>query len=127
MEGIREMKWFKPEEFLCKCGRPNCDAPREIQPALAEVLDTIREGVGHTLMVASGLRCRYWNDKSGGEPDSEHLTGHACDLVAPVSRIRFEVTREAIKTNVVARIGIGKTFVHIGVSKSHDQDVLWLY
>jgi hypothetical protein len=120
------MKWFKPEEFLCKCGRPNCDAPKIISPKFAEILDNIREGIGHALTVSSGLRCRFQNDKVGGEPDSEHLTGEGCDLVASSSRVRFEIAAQAIKAKVT-RIGIGKTFVHIGVSKSHDQDVLWLY
>lgn len=74
------MKWFQPSEFLCHCGRPQCDAPKTIDPHLGELLDQLRETVQRPIIINSGLRCAYWNKLQGGEPDSRHVTGRAVDL-----------------------------------------------
>lgn len=120
------MRYFTPEEFWCKCGRADCPAQRNIHPVLAVQLDAMRELYGGPLTVTSGIRCVVANAKAGGVPDSEHLTGEGADLACPSSAHRYAMLRAADKAGF-RRIGIGKTFVHVGVSRSHDQDVIWLY
>lgn len=74
------MKWFEAREYACRCGRPTCDAPKEFDPLMAERLDELRDRVRQPIIIASGLRCAYWNQQQGGEKDSRHLTGRAVDL-----------------------------------------------
>ena len=73
------MKWFQPNEYRCRGPQP-CNAPKEFDPQLAELLDDLRDRVQRPLIIASGLRCATWNKEQGGEPDSRHLTGRAVDL-----------------------------------------------
>lgn len=82
------MKFFVASEYRCRCGRPQCDAPRELVPELADRLDELRERLGRPVILTSGLRCTYWNNRQGGEPDSRHLTGRAVDIgcAAPLER-----------------------------------------
>jgi hypothetical protein len=42
------------------------------------------------------------------------------------SSTRLQLVEAAIKAGF-RRIGIGKTFVHVGVSKQLPQDVIWTY
>jgi hypothetical protein len=36
------------------------------------------------------------------------------------------LVQAAVKAGV-RRLGVARTFVHVDVSRKHDQDVLWLY
>jgi len=117
---------FRLEEFRCRCGRPTCDAPTVPAPALVSLLDNIRDDVGVPLTITSGLRCSFWNQHEGGEPNSGHLTGTEADVACPTSRLRYFLLVSAI-TRGVRRIGIGKSFVHFGVATGLPQDVIWTY
>jgi zinc D-Ala-D-Ala carboxypeptidase len=117
--------YFTEAELRCRCGRAECDAPKPSQ-ALLSMLDLVRRAVGQPLIANSGCRCAYWNAKQGGVAGSEHETGEGADIACTDSRLRFRILFAAWQTGVV-RIGIGKTFVHLGVSKTHDQQVVWHY
>jgi uncharacterized protein YcbK (DUF882 family) len=124
MGGI--MYYFKDEEFLCKCGRIDCPAPRKIHPDLALKLDVMRRIYGGPMVVTSGIRCTVANARVGGVPDSEHLTAEAADIACPVSAVRFDMINAALKAGF-RRYGVGATFIHVDVSKEKVQDVTWLY
>lgn len=76
------MPLFKPQEFVCKCGK--C---KEIPPQLVgNVLDLIGElsklryEIDRPVIINSGVRCEEHNKKVGGKPDSLHLRGKAADI-----------------------------------------------
>ena len=54
------------------------------------------------------------------------VTGKGVDLHVPTSLERFYVVQAAQRIGV-ARIGLGATFVHIGVGKDVPQNLIWLY
>jgi len=70
-------KYFKLEDFACKCG---CGM-NKMQESFIRKLDDLREEVGFPLMVTSGYRCPEHNRKvsSTGER-GPHTTGRAADL-----------------------------------------------
>ena len=71
------MKYFKREEFACKCGCGQDTVDYE----LIEVLDRLREWAGAPVTVTSGNRCPEHNKKIGGASTSQHTRGRAADIV----------------------------------------------
>lgn len=49
----------------------------------AQGLEAIRVRLGVPLIVSSGYRSPALNRAVGGQPNSQHLTGEACDFIAP--------------------------------------------
>lgn len=118
-------RYFQASEFKCKCGRAECPAPR-VSDALLDRLDRVRMRVGYALYVNSGVRCPYWNEREGGEKDSEHMIGTGADIRAESGREKFVLVNAALDEGF-RRIGVGKNFIHLGVSQQHAQDVIWTY
>lgn len=126
-------RWFTadrdPRLFTCGCGRPACDAPPPSALLLAN-LDQLRDRRGAPVTIDSGPRCAVWNVHEGGtvDPPSGHLDGSEADLACPTSGER-DALLEAIYTppRLFLRVGIGKTFLHVGTSPRLAQRVAWLY
>lgn len=116
------MSYFKLEEFQCKCGK--CPV-RPVDPVLLNRLEGLRSKYGKAIYITSGWRCEPYNTQVGGAPDSAHLDGQAADLFCTSSRDRYNLLSNAI--GLFHRIGIGTTFVHVDVSTSHQQELIWLY
>lgn len=111
-----------PHLFKCPCGA--CDvAPSQW---LLDCLDALRDAYGHALIVTSGPRCPAHNDAVGGQPLSDHLTGEGADLSIPAGWERYRLVKSAMQLGIT-RIGVATTFVHIGVSLTLPQNVLWTY
>ena len=122
-----KLAYFKLEEFRCKCNRVNCDA-KPINPLLVEKLDILRSRIGAPLIVSSGQRCQYWNDKSGGVKNSAHLNGDAADIRCIDSQSRWALIHANFATGpLFDRVGIGRLFVHVDVSSNHIANLKWLY
>lgn len=123
------MSFFTAEELRCKCGRAACDAPLLVAPDLLARLDNLRFRLGRPILVASGLRCAYWNEKKGGKPTSEHLTGDGVDVACPNSMERYALIAANFegKAPLFTRFGIGRDFVHFGVAASLAPRVTWTY
>jgi hypothetical protein len=117
---------FSDREFFCPCADSTCAGKRPPHPALPLKLEVIRQLYGRPVIVNSGVRCAPHNARVGGVAGSEHETGEGADLMTSSSTERMELIRAAVLAGI-RRIGVGKTFVHIGVSRSHPQDVIWLY
>jgi hypothetical protein len=128
---------FSRSEFRCRCG---CGADA-VSPDLVETLEVMRAALNNRqtvhvpigLTIVSGCRCPAHNAAEGGKAGSAHLTDlaakeycEAADLAAPTSRDRYLLVQAALDAEI-KRIGIGKTFVHVDVSPTLDQEVLWLY
>jgi zinc D-Ala-D-Ala carboxypeptidase len=116
-----DWRHFELSEFACPCcGQNNISRP------FVGLLDQARELVGVPFRVSSGVRCKAYNRQAGGRPNSEHLVGFAADILAMDSETRFLVVSAALQVGI-RRIGVHQHFVHLGVSRLHDPDVLFLY
>lgn len=60
-QNFNNIKYFKREEFYCKCG---CGSGR-IDIRLVKILDDIREHYGSPAVVTSGVRCPSHNKRVG--------------------------------------------------------------
>ena len=121
------MRYFKSEEFHCKCGEPDCPARGEINLVLGQKLDTLRSMVGTPLVINSGLRCPEYNRKVGGVDSSAHEAGLAADIAASDSGIRFRILQALFNADLFKRVGIAKSFVHVDIDGSKAPNVAWLY
>lgn len=121
-----KLRYFNPEQdpalFYCRCGK--CDA--KPSPELLKMVDAVRDLAGIPFIITSGPRCQQWNDANGGAKFSEHVDGDGVDIAVASSRARYLIVAAAIAWGVT-RIGIAKSFIHLGVSKQNDQEVIWTY
>jgi len=113
---------FSEEEFVCHCG---CGKVH-VDPRLVYLLEKAREVLGRPIIITSGYRCAAHNKAVGGKPVSAHLTGEAADIQCVFSAERHDLVRTFL-TLGVSRIGIGRGFIHIDVSTTLPQRVMWLY
>ena len=116
------MKYFTASEFDCKCG---CGL-NNFSESLAETLDILRAECGFPFVISSGCRCTSHNYEEGGTPRSDHLTGEGVDIKAIGGNKKYLIITHALE-HEICRIGIGKSFVHLGTNKSNPQDVFWTY
>lgn len=112
---------FQRREFACKCG---CGADN-IDPALVQMCETIRDNIGVPLIVNSGVRCEKHNAKVGGVKGSYHTQGKAVDLSCTLgARKLFEAIRnlyDAGKLPGLEYCLLYPTFVHIDIGKPRKQ------
>ncbi len=88
----------------------------------------IEKQMGCTLTINSGYRDPDHNADVGGVPKSEHTDDPAngADVLCKRAVTRYKLVKIALALGM-ARIGIGKDFVHLGVSETLPQSVLWTY
>jgi zinc D-Ala-D-Ala carboxypeptidase len=113
-------KYFKKEEFSCKCG---CGL-NNISDNLLFKLDQARELSGIPYHVNDGTRCPKHNKEVHGEIDSAHLFGFAVDISAPTSQEKFSIVSALLKVGFT-RIGIYKTFIHADIDPQKPQKVIF--
>jgi hypothetical protein len=81
----RGLKYFKLEEFECRCGR--CTGyPAVLNRTFVKKLDTKLRPKYGAMRITSGLRCKKHNAEIGGIANSEHLRGKAADWDCKESR-----------------------------------------
>lgn len=66
---------FDRREFACHC---NCGYD-SIHTGIVHRLQVIRDIVKVPIKIHSGCRCRTYNKKVGGKPESYHILGDAID------------------------------------------------
>lgn len=68
---------FKPEEFVCKCGKCKFSKPENVMnmnPYLLVFLQYERKKTGKAVVITCGSRCKEYNDSlKDSVPDSQHL------------------------------------------------------
>lgn len=75
------IRYFKKEEFRCRCGGKHCQGfPAAVDPRLLELADRVREHFGAPMILSSGLRCPVHNKNVGGASGSRHMSGKAMDF-----------------------------------------------
>lgn len=99
-----------------------------LHPDLTALLTELEKRMGFPLQITSGYRDPVHNVEVGGVSSSEHTNDPslAADIFCQRSATRFKMLREIFAMGVT-RIGIGKTFIHIGISPTHPQMVCWDY
>tara|TARA_R110000765_G_scaffold180987_3_gene286953 strand:+ start:1333 stop:1716 length:384 start_codon:yes stop_codon:yes gene_type:complete len=110
---------FKPEEFVCKCGKECASPDPSATRHLAWVLQQVRDFVGVPIRINSGYRCPDHNAAIGGHPNSYHLKGWAADL-DPIGISASELHETIEHLAASQRIpsggmGLYKTFVHYDI------------
>lgn len=117
------MKYFKPEEFSCKCGK--CGHGYDMMDEkLLVMLDALREKAGIPLVLSSAFRCPVHNKVVGGVTESSHTKGKAVDIRCTDSKNRFKILKAAFEVGF-RRIEPKSTWVHVDVDDSKPQDVVF--
>lgn len=102
----------------------------DIHPELMEILVEIELRLQQSLTITSGYRTVAHNASAavGGVEGSEHtkFPAEGVDVMVLRSVTRFKIVKYALELGI-RRIGIGETFVHLGISHEHPRDVLWTY
>lgn len=76
-----EVRYFRKEEFRCKCGGKFCSGfPAQPEKQLVLLADRVRSHFGAPMTVSSGVRCRQHNANVGGAAKSRHMSGKAMDF-----------------------------------------------
>lgn len=104
-------RYFKREEFACKCGCGFAVVDYE----LLEVLTSVREHFGNAVIINSSARCEAHNKAVGGADGSKHKLGIAADIF--VKGFTAENVYSYLDSKYPKKYGIGKyrTFTHIDV------------
>lgn len=113
---------FPDIELRCKCG---CGL-NNIRTDLLVKLEQARTMLGIPLVIDSGSRCPAHSVSVGGKSGDEHTTGDAVDIRCLADRTRFNIIRAFLELGI-CRIGIGPTFVHVGISDTLPEGVFWTY
>ena len=119
------MSYFQPAEFYCPCPDA-CVGKRDANARLRIKLERVRELYGKAIIVNSGVRCTKHNAAVGGVDSSEHVAGLGADLRCSTSRARAFLLGAVLAAGF-RRVGIAKSFIHVGASEELDQDVVWVY
>lgn len=110
------MKWFKKEDFLCRCGK--CEMPAEVEwnlMALVEnVLEPAREKLGGPIIVNSGYRCERHNRHVGGVANSQHLRGEAADVRCEDNK---RLAKIIVENGRFDQLIIYPTFIHVSFKR----------
>lgn len=122
-EQKKEWKYFKATESTGSNGH----TVSELKTELVDLLDIIREECGFALKLVSGYRTVAENAKLPDSAEkSAHTTREAGDVYVVDSRKR-QILIDVARKHGINRIGIGKTFVHLDISKTLPQNVTWTY
>ena len=123
-------KNFSKLEIMGPC---SCGADK-ISPVLIEKLQKVRNIIGRSIIITSGVRCEFYNASIKASMNSSHIPddhgiGNAVDIACINSKDRYELVELAQK--YFKRIGISKGqyggVIHLDVDRSKVQEVMWLY
>ena len=99
-----------------------------LHPKLKAKLVVLEDLMGFELTINSGFRTPAHNKQVGGVEGSEHTynPAEAVDVKVLRSVTRYKMVQCAMGLGF-KRVGMGKTFVHLGIAADKPQRVLWLY
>ncbi len=113
------MRFFKKEEFTCKCG---CGL-NNMDVHIMEMLDEARFMADTPFIVNCGSRCIEHNKEVGGVKDSSHLYGLAVDISAKNDFQRFKIIG-ALYLVGFRRILLYDSFIHVDIDLSKVNPIL---
>lgn len=119
------MKYFKLEEFKCKCGK--CDGGT-MDPGTLARLDEARDLANTPFVVTSGYRCVAHNKAVGGKPNSAHTRGLAVDIKFSNGVQAFAILHALLAVGFV-RVGYNQKhgFFHVDSDPTLPQNVFFDY
>ena len=99
-----------------------------LHPDLLAILTQLEAHMGISLQINSGYRDPTHNEEVGGVQGSEHTYDPAegADVFCQRSSTRYTMLKTLFEMGV-RRIGIGKTFLHVGIAADKPLDVAWDY
>lgn len=104
---VRIADHFMLYEFECPC----CKRVM-IDYRLVDLLEIFREKIGNRpVYVNSGFRCREYNQKVGGVPESYHLYGMAADIRVP-GMVPGDLLKYAHEAGFLG-LGLYSSFCHL--------------
>ena len=114
-------KNFNRAEYACKCGCGRTDIKAELVRKVQEVRDIL----GKSIRINSGIRCIRHNGNIGSAETSSHIDGWAADLQTKGSAARYEMLKAVMQ--VFDRVGIAKNFIHVDIDATKTAGVVWTY
>ena len=112
---------FSRNDFDCPCCGMN-----NIKDKFIWKLQFARTEARIPFIINSGCRCEKYNRKVRGKKSSDHLTGEGVDIRCLSSSDRWKIVTSAISAGF-RRIGIAKTYIHLGDNWDNPQNVMWMY
>lgn len=111
-----EVRYFKKDEFRCKCGK-FCDGfPAQPEKKLLSLADRVRGHFGVPMIVSSGVRCKQHNANVGGASASRHMSGKAMDFTVKGRTASEVLTFVQTQKDVRYAYAIDGSYVHMDIS-----------
>ena len=98
---------FTEKEMACPC----C-GQMIIDPEFLFRLEALRRILDIPLVVTSGFRCKKWNTKKKGHPNSMHMQGKAVDISVNSKKEYWKIEDKATRIGFTG-IGIYPKHIHL--------------
>lgn len=113
-----DLQHFDIHEFSCSCCGQN-----HMNENFIRMLDKARHVAEYPFVVISGYRCEDHNKNTpGNDENSSHIIGLAADIRADNSHSRYRIL-EALLYVGFRRIVLHKTFVHVDMDETKQQEI----
>ncbi|WP_370524400.1 D-Ala-D-Ala carboxypeptidase family metallohydrolase [Bacteroides sp. 224] len=89
-------------------------------------LDTLRDVAGMPIIINSAYRSEGWEKSKNRNGKGDHSQGRGVDIRCHTSTDRYRILQAAIQVGFT-RIGIAKTFIHVGEGENLPREVIWMY
>ena len=116
-------KYFSESEFN-RCS-PKCSL-QDMDQGFMKKLDMVRERAGIPLVLNSAFRSVQWEKSKKRSGSGDHPQGKGVDIRCNTSANRYKILRAALEVGFT-RIGIGKTYIHLGAGECLPTPVIWHY
>ena len=134
------LPYFKEREFVCKCEKCQKKGVAYVHETLVDMLYMARKAANIPFVIISGCRCLGHNKKINGSENSDHLYKlhiinnetypknlcQAVDIRTQNDRERYIILCALLSVGFT-RLGIGKGFIHAGISREKTGAVVWVY
>lgn len=97
---------------------------KKMRVTTLSMLDAARTSAAIPFRINSGFRTTKHNTSVGGQNNSAHTRGYACDIHAPTLEDQIKVVKAAREAGF-NRFGIYATFVHVDNDPSKTPNVAW--
>lgn len=116
-------KYFSAQEFK-RC-TPSCSI-EDMDEEFLRKIDEVREKAGIPMYMLSAYRSPQWEVGKGRSGKGDHPQGCGVDFRCLTGAERYKILRAAFEVGF-RRIGIAKTYIHLGTGENLPQDVVWHY
>lgn len=96
-----------------------------ISALLIPPLTNLAKNLKFDIIITSAFRTPEENEAIGGNPNSSHLRGLACDIRTTSDADRYELILKAVESGFT-RIGIAKDHLHIDIDPEKNQKRIWV-